>query len=268
MIDYHLHTPRCRHAQGEPREYLEKALQLGLREIGFADHFPLKLLGVDPEIKVSTEPEELPLYVQDILNLSDAQYGPKVKLGIEADFLPGTESILKKTLAGYPFDYVLGSVHFMGSWDFSHPVYVEEFERRNLRDIYRDYFTLVWEACRSRLFDIIAHPDVIKKFGHLYPGDLEDYWQETALQLKETDTCLELNTAGRDAPVKKFYPASRLVEICRERGVAVTLGSDAHAPEQVGRYFDEARQVLVQAGYRAVAVFNGRRRDSLSLEEL
>jgi len=123
----------------------------------------------------------------------------------------------------------------------------------------------VWEACASGLFDIIGHIDVIKKFGYKPQESLEQYWYKTARVLKQTGTCLELNTAGRDAPVGEFYPARRFLEICRAAGVPVTLGSDAHGPDQVGRHFAEGTALLKAAGYTELAVFTGRKRNGLRL---
>jgi len=132
--------------------------------------------------------------------------------------------------------------------------------------LYRRYFQLVEQACVSGLFDIIGHVDVIKKFGFRPLEDLEPYWVETARMLRETGTCIELNTAGRDAPVEEFYPDRRLLEICCTEGVSVTLGSDAHSPRQVGRYFAEAVAMLKEAGFRELTSFSRRNRSALKLE--
>jgi histidinol-phosphatase (PHP family) len=266
MIDYHLHTARCRHACGAPEEYLEEARQKGLLEIGFADHFPLGLLGFKPRVEVTMEPGELDRYVADVAGLAAASSDLAVKLGVEVDYLPGTTGKLAALLAACPFDYVIGSVHFMDGWDFSHPSFTGRYQTIDLGPVYRRYFELVWEACSSGLFDIIGHVDVIKKFGFRPADDLEPYWRETARVLRETGTCIELNTAGRDAPVSEFYPEAAFLEICRREGVAVTMGSDAHAPGQVGRYFDEGAALLRKAGYRELAVFTARKQSRLVLE--
>lgn len=265
MIDYHLHTPLCRHASGSPGDYLAEARRKGLKEIGFADHFPLGLLGFTPQSEVTMLPAELPGYVRQIGKLAKTTGDITVKLGIEVDYLPGTAGKLDDILSEYPFDYVIGSVHFMDQWDFTHPAHAADFETADLDEAYTRYFGLVHEACRSGLFDIIGHIDVIKKFGYRPAGCIEHYWSRTARILKETGTCLELNTAGRDAPVGEFYPDHAFLEICRSEGVPVTLGSDAHSPGQVGRHFAEGTALLEAAGYREMAVFTGRRRSAVQL---
>lgn len=265
MIDYHLHTPRCCHAEGTPEEYLTEAERKGLREIGFADHFPLGLLNYVPRAQVTMNPDELWQYIKQIEALKGCSEKVDIKTGIEVDYLPGTEDILASLLKEYSFDYVIGSIHFIGDWDFTHPFYADTYGNLDLNKLYRTYFELVWSLCSSGLFDVIGHIDVIKKFGYSPDGDLEPYWIETARVLKETGTCLELNTAGRDAPVNEFYPHKRLLEACYKSGVSVTMGSDAHGPQQVGRYFKEAVELLKATGYKEIAVFEKRVRRSIPL---
>lgn len=266
MIDYHLHTARCCHATGTLEDYLAEAEAKQLQEIGFADHFPLELLNYTPRVQVTMHPGELEEYIRQVENLKDRANGLIVKVGIEVDYLPGTEEKLANLLSQYRFDYVIGSIHFMDDWDFTHPCYADDYKNQDILALYSRYFNLLRELCLSRLFDIVGHIDVIKKFGYRPDGDLEFFWNETAGILAKTETAFELNTAGRDAPVGEFYPDRRFLEICSREGVAVTTGSDAHCPEQVGRYFPEAIRLLFEAGYSELAVFDQRQKSSRPLQ--
>ncbi len=267
MIDYHIHTSLCGHASGTPDQYLAAARERGLKEIGFSDHFPLGALGYIPRHKVTMEPEELAGYVAEVRRLGGLFPDLTVRLGTEVDFLPEKTAVIADRLSDHPFDYIIGSVHFLEGWDFTHPARAKEYGAKNLRDLYDAYFNLIWEACRSGLFDIIGHADIIKKFGYVLPAaEMETYYEKTARVLRQTGTCLELNTAGRDAPVNRFYPDLRCLEICFREGVPVTLGSDAHAPEQVGRYFKQAAELLRRAGYKTLTGFSRRRQISIDLE--
>lgn len=265
MIDYHLHTSRCCHATGTMKEYLAEAEKKQLREIGFADHFPLGLLGFNPRNQVTMNPEEIEDYIRQVLELNVSSQTVNVKLGIEIDYLPGTEEKLKSLLADFSFDYIIGSIHFIGKWDFTHPVYADDYKNQDLDELYRRYFKLVQDACKSGLFDIIGHLDVVKKFGYRPAANLDSLRIETARLLRETNTCLELNTAGRDAPVGEFYPDQRFLEICLSSGVQVTMGSDAHSPEQVGRHFQDALALLKNTGYRELTVFKQRQKSCISI---
>lgn len=265
MIDYHLHTARCCHAMGTLEEYLLEAESRQLAEIGFADHFPLGLLGFEPRKQVTMHPEELPVYMEQVNNLKKQSSSVKIKLGIEIDYIPGTEQQVEGLLGNYEFDYIIGSIHFMGDWDFTHPVYAEDYKHKDLDEIYNRYYGLLARVCKSGLFDIIGHIDVVKKFGYRPVNSLETTRLEIARILRETGTCLELNTAGRDAPVGEFYPDRDFLAMCHSEGVDVTLGSDAHAPEQVGRYFPEAVNLLKETGYRELAVFDQRKKSKQRL---
>lgn len=265
MIDYHLHTVRCCHATGTLDQYLAEAEKKKLAEIGFADHFPLALLDFSPRNQVTMNPGELDEYMEQVHALKKSSGPVKVKVGIEVDYLPGTEERVAELLGQWNFDYVIGSIHFLGDWDFTHPVYADDYKNKDMAALYRRYYTLVNRVCECRLFDIIGHIDVVKKFGYRPQEDLEEIRLETARLLHKTGTCLELNTAGRDAPVGEFYPDRQFLAMCRSEGVEVTLGSDAHAPDQVGRYFPEAIELLKKVGYQELTVFEGRKKSKQPL---
>jgi len=265
MLDYHIHTTLCRHAEGDMEEYLLEAERQGLCEIGFADHYPLEALGYTPRVQVTMDQHELGKYIEAVLRLRAASNKVAVKLGIEVDYLPGKEEQLREQLSRYPFDYIIGSVHFMDGWDFTHPIYAANYKDKDIDSLYSRYFQLVRQACESDLFDIIGHVDVIKKFGFRPQEPPEMLWAQTVRVLKQTNTTIELNTAGLDAPVGAFYPDRFFLELCLAEGVSVTLGSDAHAPHQVGRYFRTALEVLTETGFRRLSSFDKRRRSEIKL---
>jgi len=264
MVDYHIHTDRCGHAKGSLEEYYREAQRKGLEEIGFADHFPLDLLGFTPPIKVTMEGEELSQYVIDIDKLRQEKNNPSVKLGIEVDYLPGREEAIKKEINPYPFDYIMGSVHFLGNWDFTNPQVAYEYE--NLKDheifkIHEEYFQLIEEVVQSGIFDIIGHIDVIKKFGYLPRKGTRYLMERVSDLLKDADICIEVNTAGFYAPIKEFYPGLELLKLCYHKRIPITLGSDAHRPADVGRDIKKALAVVKEVGYREIALFRRRERN-------
>lgn len=265
-VDYHIHTRRCGHATGEMEEYVQAAQQKGLVEIGFADHIPMYFLPPaerDPEIAMADQ--ELPDYVADIRRLQEKFAPFKVKMGIEADFAPGLEDELKAILRRYDFDYVLGSIHFLDGWGFDNLKYIAEYEHRDITQIYAQYFQLLCQAAASGLFDSLAHPDLIKKMGFRPSGDISYFYEQAVKTIAEADICVEVNLAGLRVPVAEIYPAQPFLQLCHRFGVPVTLGSDAHKPEQVGAGFDTAVKLLKAIGYDEVAVFNGRKRSFLKL---
>jgi len=246
-------------------EYLAAAVRQGLKEVGFADHLPLYFLPPaerDPGLAMAEA--DLPRYVEAVRELQKNSPVP-VKLGIEADYAPGRENDLAALLASFPFDYILGSVHFIDGWGFDNPAEMDGYSRHDSAALYRRYFALVRQAALSGLFDIMAHPDLPKKFGFHPPAGLATLYEETAAAFKQAGVCVEVNTAGLRAPAAEIYPSREFLQICRRHGVPATLGSDAHRPADTGAGRAEALALLKEAGYRELAVFTGRERELLSL---
>jgi len=264
MIDYHLHTERCCHAIGSMQEYVAEAQAKGLREIGFADHFPLSLLEFTPETQVTMEAGELDIYLRDVLALREQSTLP-VRLGVEVDYLPGREELTRKVLAGYSFDYCIGSIHFLGDWDFTHPRYISHYQTCDADKLYRVYFKTLQALAESGLFDIVGHLDVIKKYAFFPRQEWGDLLRETCRVLADSGICVELNTAGWRAPAKEAYPSDAFLRECLRLGVPVTLGSDAHCPRDVGAGLPEAVSLLKSLGFSGVTAFAGRKRFMLPL---
>src|SRR5919198_1202283 len=263
LNDYHVHTARCGHAYGEMQEYVDHARQAGLPEMGFSDHLYLYWLPPedrDPELAMGER--ELDSYVEDVLRLRRDSPGLTIRLAIEADYVQGKDAELRSILARYPWDYVLGSVHFIDAWGFDDSRYLATYDDWDVDELYERYFGLVMQAAETGLFDSMSHPDLIKKFGHRpSPGfDLRGTYDRVAACFKRTGVCIEVNTAGLRKPCAEIYPALDLLRACRHRGVPATLGSDAHQPDHVGLAFDQAVEHLRAGGYDSLIAFAGRER--------
>lgn len=261
-VDYHIHTKMCGHAEGEMEEYIAAAQQRGLREIGFSDHIPMYFLPVEErDSSIAMREEHLPEYVQKIKDLQKNLCPVQIKLGIEADYAPGMETKLAEILGSYDFDYVLGSIHFLDGWGFDNPAYIEEYKTRDLDDMYRRYFGTLGLAAASGLFDVLAHPDLIAKFGFRPEGGLIELYREALQQISDSGVCVEINTAGLRVPKKEIYPSPDFLKLCFQNKVPVTLGSDAHRPELVGADFPLAIELLKSVGYTQVVTFDRRNRN-------
>lgn len=259
LLDYHIHTYRCCHATGRMEDYVRTAQEKGLKEIGFADHFPLGLLGVEPEDPVTMQPQELDDYIRDVEKLRESSSIP-IRLGVEVDYLPGLEKETAKLLANYHFDYTIGSIHFLKDWDFTHPGQLERYKTENVDVLYERYFSLVQQMAGSNLFEIIGHLDVVKKFSFFPRREWEPLVEDTCRAIKKADVCIELNTSGWRAPVGEAYPSDAFLARCLALGIPVTLGSDAHSPRDVGSGLRRAALHLYKIGFTEVATFIGRNR--------
>lgn len=254
--DYHLHTPLCRHAKGEPAAYYAVAKRIGLREICFTDHAPAPC-GYDRQCRMQRD--QFDTYRAMIRPLMERRGFPRTLFGIEADYYEGCETFLERWLDEQPFDLVLGSIHYIGDWGFDNPVNRAEWDRRDIDGVWRDYFGLVAKLADTRLFDVLAHADVPKKFGHRLDERKLVEWAAPALdRVAAAGMAIEINSAGLRKPVGEIYPALPILELAREREIPITFGSDAHAPGDVGAGFREAVALAVAAGYRERATFQAR----------
>jgi len=256
ICDFHMHTPLCGHAQGQPEEYAAEALKKNLKIIGFSDHAPMVHYR-DPSVTMDIS--QLPDYHKMIEDVR-SQFADKldIRIGIEADFVPGFEDKTKAILDGYPYDYVIGSVHFINQWGFDNPDDQDRWKQENVNDIYRQYYAHLRGSAESGMFDIIAHSDLVKKYGQRPTDDLNDEVHRTAEVFKENNMVIEINTSGRRKPVGEMYPAPDVLKIYSEHGVLLTFGSDAHLPGDVGCDFDLAVELALSAGYKEYVTFKNR----------
>jgi len=265
--DYHMHTPRCNHAIGTVIEYAEAALLVGLKEIGMSDHSPMPG-GFDKAWRMDRS--ELDAYLNEVSEAQNIFAGRlDIKMGLEADFHPGTENYVQEMIAAHDWDYVIGSVHYIGEWGFDNPDEVKQWEVWDVEDAYCAYYELVAASAESGLFDIIGHPDLIKKFGHRPPLDSQrvlDAEERMLVAVKKADVALEVSSAGLRKPVREVYPHARIIARATELDIPVSFGSDAHAPGEVGHAMDVCLGMLEMCGIHEVAAFSGRERRMQSIK--
>ncbi|GAB4249461.1 MAG: histidinol-phosphatase [Candidatus Methylacidiphilales bacterium] len=250
--DLHTHTPLCLHADGTPAELIGAARAAGLDEIGFSDHNPMPTQFDQWRMA----PDELPRYLSWIEEGKSAHPGYPVRIGLECDYLPGAEGHLRALTAAYPWDYLIGSVHYiMDDWDVDSPFKRERWKDYSLEAVWSAYFARLEQAIESRLFDFIGHFDLVKKFGDVPGGDLRRFYSGALDRLEATGTAMELNTAGWRKPIQEAYPSLTILKEACRRGIPILVNSDAHAPTEVGADFDRAYALVYEAGYREVVRF-------------
>jgi histidinol-phosphatase (PHP family) len=261
LTDYHMHTPLCRHATGTPAEYVAAARAAGLAEIGFSDHSPMPQYYDDWRMLA----EELPRYFDWIAEARAAAGDMPVRMALEVDWLEGGEPWIDDLTARAPWDYLIGSVHYIGAWNFDNPAEKQKFSSFGTEEAWDRYWTLFAQAARSGRFDIMAHPDLIKKFGHRPAGDLRRWYEPAITAVAECGAAIEINTAGLFKDVAEMYPALDFLRLTCAAGVPLTINSDAHAPAEVARAFPAACELAHAAGYTSVLRFAGRRRETVPL---
>lgn len=257
MVDYHMHSVLS-DGQNSYEEMILMAISKGLDEIGFSDHVCLK--PVDWAIRM----EDIPVMTGQIHELQE-KYKDQIQIryGIEVDYFPGYEDELRDLIESIPVDYVIGSVHFIGDWNFDTDQSL--YGKWTNDKLYEMYFELVQQAAQSGLFDTIGHIDIIKKF-RVYPETNQDkLFEDTIKIIKAHNMVVELNTGGMDRPCAEFTPGAKLLEMCFNHHVPVTLASDAHRAEQIARHYESATALLTHIGYTEIVGFNKRIRRIIRL---
>jgi histidinol-phosphatase (PHP family) len=267
LTDYHLHLrPDDRAATAaeyftgaNADRYRAVAEERGIAELGCSEHiyrFAQALEIWQHPLWRESARDDLDDYAGFIRDETD------LKLGIEADFIVGREDRMATLLEGRDWDYVVGSVHFVGEHAVDHDGY-EVWDHRSQRpdELWRRYFQTLGEAARSGLFDILAHPDLIKLWGPRRPvpeGDLRRFYDLAMEGIAESQIAVEVSTAGLRKPVGELYPAPAFLEMCLDAGCPVALSSDAHVPGDVGRDYEAAVELLERMGVGELAVFDRR----------
>ncbi|HID39054.1 MAG TPA: histidinol-phosphatase HisJ family protein [Calditrichaeota bacterium] len=243
IADYHLHTKRCKHAKGEMYEYVEAAMAKGIKKIAFTDHIPLPNRF---DIAHRMAESELEDYVREIEILRDKYPDIEILCGIEADFYDGFEPYLQQIFSRFSFDLILMSVHFVKGWPKNNWAFSFHFPHRSLKEVYSDYLQAVMRGIKTGLFDVVSHLDLIKVPDQsLLEHNREEV--EKILDLcRRFHVAVELNTSGLRKEIGQVYPDLSFLPLIKVAGVSICLGSDAHAPQQVGYRFDEIEQEIVK----------------------
>jgi len=268
LTDYHVHLREDSDKRSPDEEafteanverYLDAATEAGVAELGCSEH----VYRFADALELWRHPYWERQARDDLGAYCEFVRSTPLRLGIEADFVPGTEDQTANLLERYDFDYVLGSVHFVGEVAVDHDDF-DAWERTGDADaVWRRYFEMVSEAARSGLFDILSHPDLVKVWGKARPMPSRDprfYYEPFVEAVAETGVAVEVSTAGLRKPVGEIYPAPALAEMLVEADATFALSSDAHVPGDIGHAYEEAVETMRSWGIDEIAIFDRRRR--------
>ena len=272
LTDYHVHlrpdedeaTAERYFTEANVDRYRESAGERGIEELGVAEHMHRFVQALD----VWTHPWYRHWARDDLDEYCDFVRSAGLKLGIEADYLAGREDRVANMLDRRAWDYVVGSVHFLAdeavdvhgepdweAWDI--------WRESDPEKVWARYFETLGEAARTGMFDILAHPDLVKVWGPRVPvpeGDLRRFYERAMDGIADADLAVEVSTAGLRKPAREIYPAPAFLEMCLDAGRPVALSSDAHLPEQLGYEYERAVEWLTRLGVTEIAVFENRTR--------
>lgn len=274
LTDYHLHlrpdepemTAERHFTAANVERYRTAADERGIAELGVSEHVYRFREALDvwqhPFWRVQAR-DDLDEYCEFVREQTD------LRLGIEADFVPGGEDRMANLLQARDFDYVVGSVHFIREGAVDMEDYSVWDGARGPEEIWRGYFQTLGEAARSGLFDVLAHPDLVKVWSPVHSthrerplpeGDLRRYYELAMDGIAESGIAVEVSTAGLRKPAGEIYPAPAFLEMCLQAGAPVALSSDAHRAEEVGADYAQALKLLAELGVGELCVFERRER--------
>jgi len=275
IVDYHVHTPYCGHAKGKMVQYIEAAIKAGVTEIGFSDHlgrYYLSRLQRKRYWDWGMPEKDLERYFTEAMELKEL-FADRitVRIGLEVDYIEGAEHLVERITSRFPFDYLLGSIHCIPSIGWRH---LSNYEKSSIGPdrIYDLYFSIARAAIQSGLFQSIAHVDFIWRYiacPQHKQGQFTSNISEIVSLSKNTKTDIEINANGylwfTAHAQEAFNPFSILLNAISAQSAGVTIGSDAHAPEFVAKFFPEIIELLKGKNISEVSVFNRKKKSLVKL---
>jgi len=181
------------------------------------------------------------------------------------DYFPETIDAVLDMLAPYPWDLLVGGVHWIGGFAFDEVEMIPEFNRRGVDQVFQAYFDLEIQLAGSGAVDVLAHADLVKKHGQRATGDLTDVYAYLANETVASGTLVEVSSAGLTERCEEIYPSHALLSAFQDAGVGMTMASDTHVPEGAGWGIDLVADQARKAGYSQRAAFRQRQHHSVGL---
>lgn len=261
IFDLHTHHYRCGHAEGEIEEYINAAIQNGLDIIGISDHSPFFYSDKDQlHPGIAMKKSEFHEYINEVLSLKEKYKGQiEILLGMESDFFPDHIELYKAKYKGHPFDYVIGSVHFVNGASVFDRNYWDSLSHQEKIVHKETYYRLIQQSAESGLFQVLGHIDVMKTNCPDFTDIPTDITEHMFKEISKYDIAIEINTSGAMKGCGSF-PTNELLERALYFGVDVTFGSDAHIPNRVGERFEEVQQNLKEIGFKKWCFFRNKQK--------
>lgn len=272
LTDYHVHMAETGGFSIDYlKQYIKKAQEKGIEELGISEHayFFSETKNILSNAWVNNRRNWQFDRYQELFDEAREKKLP-VKMGIEMDYTPGKEEEMDEFINKHPFDYVIGSVHWIDDWGIDLKIHKDEYDQRNIKDVYTKYFDQVVTLAESKLFDFVGHIDLIKIFGHI-PEDeqfLNHEYDRVVEALADSNTCIEISTAGLRKPIGEIYPDPTFLQKCYDAGVEIVLSSDAHEPKHIGYKYDQSIDLARSVGYNEIQTFTRREKTTELLGQL
>lgn len=274
LADYHIHTPYCKHAHGKIIDYVQSSIAAGLEEIGFSDHLGRYYLTPSQKKRYwdwGMSEQNLDRYISEIENVREIFKGRiTIKTGLEIDYIEGAEEMLEKILSRYSFDFYLASIHCLPAFSWKH---LATYTKKDTWPIYDAYFKMVRSAISSKIFDSIAHLDFIwryVKWPNSQTPEVFSFIIDAIRHATENNVAVEINSNGylwsQLYQIEGGDPFQTFLKSIHDNKARITVGSDAHKPEFVGKAFPEITALLIKNGITNYCTFDKRKRIDNKIE--
>ncbi len=266
MIDYHIHLERGSYGLPWLEQFLAVGNERGIGQFGIVEHLYLfqeaKGLLFDNDHVKAKQVCRINDYFEFISAVKAA--GLPVRCGLEVDYVPEKEELIRQFVKDLPVDFIIGSVHYLGEWGFD---LSSDWLQRDKEKVYRQYFSVLLQAAASGIFDILGHCGNIAYHGHHLDSNLEEeLFQAFFHDLAGSDIVVEINTGGLYRPAGIVFPQLKYLPLLYQLGLAVTTSSDVHEPFHTGWQINKlAIPALKQAGYQCLQAFHCRQREEIKI---
>lgn len=255
MIDGHVHIERGNYTLDWINEFVKYALERGISEIYLLEHSyrfkefvkVYESIACYNEFQRSWLNEKMTLslnnYISLISEVRKSEFPLKIKFGLEICYIEGTETIVKDVLNNFNWDFITGSVHWIDGWGYDHKK--EFWKNKDVDKLYKRYYEIMKDLIKSGLFNTVAHPDAIKCFDYYPSFDLTEIYSEIADMLNEYDMNAEqsaglfLNYGYHELGMNR-----KMYDIFRQKNVQMYPASDAHRPEDTGKYIRDLNEMF------------------------
>jgi histidinol-phosphatase (PHP family) len=262
MYDYHVHTRLCNHVEGSMTAFIRHAVERGFEEICFLDHLTIS----DSPRPMTMAVDEVPLYFQAVQRLKRT-YSDQIaiKAGLEIEFNPQHTGLFAQLVDDFAFDVIGSSIHQLDGIDIVSGPVSPDTANAKWADLAQRYLDCLEMMLAYDYFDIICHLDLPKKYGQNCSPHFDDRLAGILSRDTTRRLAVEVNTSGFDHPAAEAYPSPAILTALNDAGICVTIGSDAHRPEEIGRHFGRAFESIRAAGFNHLAVYEGRRRGEVPI---
>lgn len=257
-VNYHIHST---YSDGRTTvaEYIQEAMRKGFDEIAFTEHLAIRP-GSLKKLYYSIDVSKIEDYVKEVRKVEKSSQGLTVKVGLEVDYFPGSEPLLKDIFGSNDLDFTMVGIHWIDEFCIDCKKYKRAFEiavkEEGFDKFYSKYLELLRRSVESGLFNVVAHFDVVRNSGFKPSEDFETDESMILESVRKLGMAVEVSSKGLRNPIGEAYPTRRILEGCRSLNIPITLSTDAHRLNEIDADYNYIVEYAKTMGYSELATFS------------